>query len=557
MSKIPSPEELRKRLSAGHFGKSRKSEPGDPVQPTPMVVPVTKIDLYDHNPRAVENEKYEEIKESIRRSGLEQPISITRRPGSENYMVDAGGNTRLRILKELHQEHPHDPRFFNIHVLYQPWVSESHVLAKHLKENDLRGSLAFIDRARGVMKMRELLEQELGEPISSRKLATILTEQGYKIDSGNLSRLEYAATVLLPLIPLALEAGLGAPKVRRIRRIENALEKYLEFLGHEDREGPVALWRECLAEVDTADEDLPIDRAYENLARRLEPVLRYANAQSILIDLDMLMEGKTIRRYEPSPEVDGNGEKSLEGGSAGPAPGGEAEPARRAPPAAPAGGDEPGGPGARAAPDTDEGGIAGGRPGAGDAGQAGGRDEKPVRHPLPDDARSLQARLWIQAIRLTRPLGLEPLLRKTRSGAGYFIDVPETPFSSWRTGNPLGDTPEEEHRTGVWWLLMELAEQPMAAKSEEIDGDVHLVAPEEILDTRWMQRLAHDRNMDDLVGTPYHQLGITLRQISPEELQIVTDMLAAKKKLATLLGNPASIWIPGVEWAGKPGRDDR
>lgn len=597
MSKFPTPAELRERLAAGHFGESKKAPPGDPVQPTPMVVPVTKIDLYDHNPRTVANEKYEEIKESIRASGLEQPLSITRRPGAENYMVDAGGNTRLRILKELHQEHPDDRRFYNVHVLFQPWVSESHVLAKHLKENDLRGSLTFIDRARGIVQMREMLEQELGKSLSYRKLAQALAERGYRVDPGALSRFEYAANTLLPLIPLALEAGLGSDQIRKIRRIEKALIEYLEFLNFEDKEGPVSLWHECLAEVDTADENLPIDRAYETLARRLEPVLRYANYQSILIDLDLLQAGKPISRYEPpselipggddgAPENSGDsatddvprglGQKTEDDGADASRciersdishPGGEGEPVRRfdfeettgesanEPPARPkpSSVEEAAAHSARTPLEETSGPAPGSKEETFDRASPSDRGVIDLGS-LPEDLKSLRSRLWTQASRLARLAHIDDLIVPTpHAGVGYFIDLPEEPLSRWRTDLPLGDTEEERRKTATWWLLMELAEQSMAAFSQSAKDGWNVVGPRELTTTRWIRHLAthgSPQGMELLVGAPYWHLGMAMRLLDEKAQEIWLDLQRTKAALIEAMDHPPSVWIEEFDWSG-------
>ena len=52
----------------------------DPIEPTPMVLPIARILEYDRNPRRERNPRYDEIKASIRaKKGLENPLTITRR----------------------------------------------------------------------------------------------------------------------------------------------------------------------------------------------------------------------------------------------------------------------------------------------------------------------------------------------------------------------------------------------------------------------------------------------------------------------------------------------
>ena len=61
-------------------------------------VPVSEIDFFDKNPRTRHDpELYRQIKESIRETGVQQPVHITRRPGSRCYVLSQG----LKNVKEL------------------------------------------------------------------------------------------------------------------------------------------------------------------------------------------------------------------------------------------------------------------------------------------------------------------------------------------------------------------------------------------------------------------------------------------------------------------------
>ncbi|MGH8570198.1 MAG: ParB family protein, partial [Gammaproteobacteria bacterium] len=192
-----------------------------------MSVPLERIRPYDRNPRQEPNEAYDRIKLSIASRGFTGSLPITRRPGEPDYMVAEGGNTVLQILKELHAEKG-DPRFKTIHCLFEPWISESATLIAHLVENDARGELIFIDRARAVHELRRLLEQETGTVLSARQLATLLRERGYGIDHPTVGRLEYAVETLLPVIPAALRAGMGRPAIDQIRKLEKTLNNFVE-----------------------------------------------------------------------------------------------------------------------------------------------------------------------------------------------------------------------------------------------------------------------------------------------------------------------------------------
>jgi ParB family protein of integrating conjugative element (PFGI_1 class) len=128
---------------------------------------VSQIKSYEHNPRRAENTEYDRIKASIRREGLGQPLVVTQRPGDAHYVVHAGGNTRLRILKELFAE-TGDRRFGTVACVCRSWTGEADVLLAHLKENDLRGDLTFVDKARAVAESKRLLEEETGTGVLSQ-----------------------------------------------------------------------------------------------------------------------------------------------------------------------------------------------------------------------------------------------------------------------------------------------------------------------------------------------------------------------------------------------------
>ena len=209
----------------------------DPAARTPMVVPIHEIRAYDRNPRRLPNPEHARIKASIMVNGMDQPLVISQRPGEPGYLVSAGGNTRLAILEELYAE-TGDERFARVPCVIAPWSRESDVLLAHLKENDLRGALSFIDRARAIVEARGLIEEETGErELSQRRLAEVLGERGYAVSQSLLSHLAYAVERLLPLIPEALESGLGRPQVERVRGLERAAVRLWVALGAGDEVG--------------------------------------------------------------------------------------------------------------------------------------------------------------------------------------------------------------------------------------------------------------------------------------------------------------------------------
>ena len=180
------------------------------------------IKPYEHNPRRSKNPEYDRIKDSIRANGLDQPLVVTQRPQATDYIVHAGGNTRLLVLQELLDE-TGDARFARVPCLFRPWNRESDVMLAHLRENDLRGSLTFIDKAQAVFEAKQFIEEESGSgEMTHKDLVLKLRSSGYSISSALICQMAYAVQTLLPLAPLAFEAGLGSRQVIRIRALERA-----------------------------------------------------------------------------------------------------------------------------------------------------------------------------------------------------------------------------------------------------------------------------------------------------------------------------------------------
>ena len=198
-----------------------------------LIVDIARIRRYERDPRHGPNPEYDRIKDSIRRHGLDQPLVITKRPDAADYIVHTGGNTRLTILKELFEE-TGEGWFSRVPCVFKPWTRESDVVLAHLRENDLRGNLTFTDKARAIQDARRLLAGELGvKDLSQAQLDTELKKAGYRIHQGLISRMAYAVERLLPLIPKALEAGLGKHQVGRIRTQERAARRIWRQRGND------------------------------------------------------------------------------------------------------------------------------------------------------------------------------------------------------------------------------------------------------------------------------------------------------------------------------------
>jgi ParB family protein of integrating conjugative element (PFGI_1 class) len=241
------PRDIDERLAilqAPAFGTTRSLTPSDPLEATPMVVAIDRIKAYDRNPRTAQNAAYEQIKASIKHRGYRGALPITRRPGEDVYMVAEGGNTALQIVKDLFEE-TQDLQYAHIHCIFEPWINESETLIAHLVENDSRGELIFIDRARAVGELRTLYESDAPTRLSYRELATRLKARGYPLDPAALSRMDYAIETLYPGGTRGIAGGLGANANREVQALGDPTGDLLDLQatkpgGHRQRETMVS-----------------------------------------------------------------------------------------------------------------------------------------------------------------------------------------------------------------------------------------------------------------------------------------------------------------------------
>lgn len=246
-----------------------------PQAETPMMVTLDQLRPYEHNPRVTRNPRYDEIKASIRERGLDSPPAITRRPGEAEYIIRNGGNTRLAILRELWAE-TREERFLRIPCLFRPWPERGEIVALtgHLAENELRGSLTFIERALGIEKACELYEAETGRALSQSELSRRLTADGYPVPQPHISRMREAVTYLLPAIPNLLYGGLGRPQIERLTLLRKAGQRLWDRRATR-RQSPAftEVFQDVLSQFDGVVDGLSVQRVQDELLGQLAGLL--------------------------------------------------------------------------------------------------------------------------------------------------------------------------------------------------------------------------------------------------------------------------------------------
>ena len=268
--------------------------PPDPRVATRLPVTIDNLVPYGGNPRTTANPEFEAIKESIRYRGLDHPPNVTRESPDKPYMIKDGGNTRLLALKELWEE-TQDPRYFTIDCMFHPWVSERDVLLAHIIENEMRGKMTFIDRARAAMRLKADLERETGEPLGVRALADAITKLGWSLQPPNLTAMIYAFESLLPWLPSTLDSGMGRPAINSTKRLLNICRQYWDAVAKPEEGYFDEVWQLVFVELDedgAFSPDLARNRVEEAMAERLGIPLSSVRAEVQGLESGSSLEAK-------------------------------------------------------------------------------------------------------------------------------------------------------------------------------------------------------------------------------------------------------------------------
>ncbi|MEM5435885.1 ParB family protein [Paraburkholderia diazotrophica] len=172
----------------------------DPQLTSVIRLRITDVMVYERNPRRASHERIAELKESIRANGIEQIVTVTRRPGETRYVVAKGGNSRVTAATALYDE-TGDERFLHYDFVYVPYPGEARLLAAHLRENDQRADLCFWDKANGYLALKADLETERGATLSLREFSRLLEQDGAAVSHVLLSLFQFAIERLSALGP--------------------------------------------------------------------------------------------------------------------------------------------------------------------------------------------------------------------------------------------------------------------------------------------------------------------------------------------------------------------
>lgn len=178
-------------------------------------IPLTKIDRDNQdNPRLGANEARDELKNSIQSTeGRYVVLEVSQRPGDTQYCLLRGGNTRLELLHELHNEWDGDGDsienpYTKIKCMVFPWAGDIEKGILSATENIVRGKLCYAEEARAVAILQEkYLESGVNE--SQVSFVEWAKNLGMSMNINESSVSRYLATnrYITPLMPRLMIEG--------------------------------------------------------------------------------------------------------------------------------------------------------------------------------------------------------------------------------------------------------------------------------------------------------------------------------------------------------------
>ena len=255
-----------------------------------IAITIDDIQAFPLNPRQSDNPRFDEIMASIEVIGLQQPLTVTKRPGDGVYTLYNGGNTRLKALQQLWKKH-NDRRFYEVRCHFVEFRTDADILLHHMIENEVRGEMTLLDKALAVRRLKQMYEaQQGGRNIPARELAPLLAKDGWSIKHNMVSVFLFAAEKLEKVLPQALTAGIGKPRIEAIRKFYHAIRKYVdEQLAKPERmtgEAAQRRYLDLLASYDGSDYLNGHEEALRDLCQELAAYRtkwRLKNAVSLML----------------------------------------------------------------------------------------------------------------------------------------------------------------------------------------------------------------------------------------------------------------------------------
>lgn len=206
--------------------------------------------------------------DSIKLVGLLQPLVFTKNVDSQRFELYGGGHTRLKLLNAVQVERQENglkpvPAHFVLRTLP---ISSEQIMLSHLIQNHIIGRRKFIDKALHLYDCIDTREKEIAHKMSQREIVNWLRQSGFLVSQSLVNDMRFVAKELHPLLPKALNNGMGRRHIVNVRKLYRAMREIWKSFG-EDLSDCVEAFEDICQECD--DETLDIQLFRDVMAREI------------------------------------------------------------------------------------------------------------------------------------------------------------------------------------------------------------------------------------------------------------------------------------------------
>lgn len=181
-------------------------------------------------------EDSDDLYESIKEQGLKLPFVVARQPNSKDYVLIAGGNSRLEIVRRLRDE-SRGSQYNEVSCVVLPWPGTATAKLNHLITNDVVHTASFIERAKAILNFIDSNpDLPIDRSTSDREVSKFFKENGFPLYRTTYRAMKYAVGHLDNFLPLSLAASLSTQDVKNIQQLEENLKRLWTDAGKSESE---------------------------------------------------------------------------------------------------------------------------------------------------------------------------------------------------------------------------------------------------------------------------------------------------------------------------------
>lgn len=268
----------------------------DSVELTEEHILLDELQPLPYASRETQKQDFEDLYESIKEEGLKQPFVVARPPDSEDYVLIAGGNSRLEIVQRLHGE-SRGSQFTEVPCVVVLWPGISSAKLSHLITNDVLHNASFIERAKAILNFIDSnSDLPIDRSTSDRGVSKYFKDHGFPLYRTTYAAMKYAVDHLDKYLPLSLAASLSALDVKHIQKLESELKHTWRVAGKSESE-----FNEMFAEIASScdHEDLDYETLHSVLTEDMARELQYFESKH-----KKAVSGETPDNHNPIAEAE-------------------------------------------------------------------------------------------------------------------------------------------------------------------------------------------------------------------------------------------------------------